>query len=71
MAQSPTDGLRLLHQIDGVANFYPYHVAQADLLRRTNQFEAAADAYERAIVLCGNNAECAYLQRRLGEMLEQ
>jgi RNA polymerase sigma-70 factor (ECF subfamily) len=69
MAQTPAAGLRLLHQIDGVADFYPYHVARADLLRRTNQYEAAADAYEKAIALCGNSAERAYLQRRLEEML--
>jgi RNA polymerase sigma-70 factor, ECF subfamily len=68
MAQSPGDGLRLLHRIEGVENFYPYHVARADLLRRTNQREAAADAYERALVLCGNSAERTYLQRRLKEM---
>ena len=57
------DGLALLHRIQGVENFYPYHVARADLLRRTNQREAAADAYERALALCGNSAEHAYLQQ--------
>jgi RNA polymerase sigma-70 factor (ECF subfamily) len=58
--------LRLERQADG---YYPYHAARADLLRRTNQREAAADAYERALALCGNSAERAYLQRRLDEML--
>jgi RNA polymerase sigma-70 factor (ECF subfamily) len=58
--------LRLERQADG---FYPYHAARADLLRRLNQREAAADAYERALALCGNSAERAYLQRRLDEML--
>jgi len=71
MAQNPTSGLALLHQIEGVADFYPYHAARADLLRRTNQYEAAADAYEQAIALCGNRAERAYLQRRLDEMLNR
>ena len=42
---------------------------RADLLRRTNQREAAVDAYKRALALCGNSAERAYLQRRLDEML--
>ena len=69
MAQSPAAGLALLHRIEGVEAYYPYHVARADLLRRTNQREAAADAYERALTLCGNSAERAYLQRRLHEML--
>jgi RNA polymerase sigma-70 factor (ECF subfamily) len=52
-----------------VDGFYPYHAARADLLRRLNQRQAAAEAYERAIALCGNRAERAYLQRRLAEML--
>ena len=42
---------------------------RADLLRRTNEREAAADAYQRALDLCNNVAERAYLQRRLSEML--
>lgn len=71
MAQSPAAGLALLHRIEGVADFYPFHVARADLLRRTNQYEAAADAYEQAIALCGNSTERAYLQRRLDELLTQ
>ena len=69
MAQSPGAGLALLLRIGGVEDFYPYHAARADLLRRTNQREAAAEAYERALVLCQNSAERAYLQRRLDEML--
>jgi RNA polymerase sigma-70 factor (ECF subfamily) len=69
MAGSPQDGLRLLHRIEGVEKFYPYHVARADLLRRTHQGEAAADAYEQALALCGNSAERAYLQRQLNEIL--
>ena len=51
------------------ASYYPYHAARADLLRRMNQREAAAEAYARALALCGNGAERAYLQRRLDEML--
>jgi RNA polymerase sigma-70 factor (ECF subfamily) len=71
MAQSPSAGLALLHRIEGVDDYYPYHVARADLLRRTNQREAAGDAYERALELCQNNAERAYLQRRLDELTNQ
>jgi RNA polymerase sigma-70 factor (ECF subfamily) len=68
MAQGPKAGLALLYRIEGVENFYPYHVARADLLWRTGQPEAAADAYERALALCQNSAERAYLQRRLDEL---
>ncbi|MCL4249092.1 MAG: RNA polymerase sigma factor [Anaerolineae bacterium] len=72
MAQGAQAGLDLLLRLEGQADsFYPYHVARADLLRRTNQREAAADAYARAIALCGNSAERAYLLRRLNEMQEE
>jgi RNA polymerase sigma-70 factor, ECF subfamily len=71
MAFGPQAGLDMLLRLENQAEgFYPYHAARADLLRRTNQREAAADAYERAIALCGNSAERAYLQRRLNEMLD-
>lgn len=70
MAWGAETGLQMLLRLDSCADgFYPYHAARADLLRRTNQSEAAADAYERAMALCGNHAERAYLQRRLREML--
>jgi RNA polymerase sigma-70 factor, ECF subfamily len=69
MAQGAQVGLSLLLRLDRQADgYYPYHAARADLLRRTNQREAAAAAYTRALALCGNPAEHAYLQRRLSEM---
>jgi RNA polymerase sigma-70 factor (ECF subfamily) len=71
MAWGPQAGLDILLSLEGEAEgFYPYHAARADLLRRTNQREAAADAYQRALELCGNAAERAYLQRRLNEMTD-
>ena len=70
MARGSQEGLKMLLQLEDHAdNFYPYHAARADLLRRTNQQEAASDAYERALALCNNRAERAYLQRRLDEIL--
>ncbi|MFZ1400128.1 MAG: RNA polymerase sigma factor [Candidatus Promineifilaceae bacterium] len=68
MAQGPAAGLALLLRIEGANDFYPYHAARADLLRRTNQIEAAADAYEQAIARCGNSAERAHLQRQLDKL---
>jgi predicted RNA polymerase sigma factor len=50
-------------------DYYPYHTACADLLRRSDQREAAAEAYEHAITLCSNGVERSYLQRRIDEML--
>lgn len=64
--------LRLMDQADSarqLAGYYPYYAACADLLRRSDQREAAAEAYEQALALCGNRAERAYLQKRLAEML--
>ena len=72
MARGAQDGLeRLLQLEDQAGDYYPYHAARADLLRRTSQREAAAEAYGRALELCGNSAERAYLQRRRAEMLRQ
>jgi RNA polymerase sigma-70 factor, ECF subfamily len=69
MARGVSEGLQMLLQLESQADgYYPYHAARADLLRRTNQREAAADAYRRALDLCGNRAERAYLQRRLAEI---
>jgi RNA polymerase sigma-70 factor (ECF subfamily) len=69
MAQGSQAGLQMLLRLEDQAeNFYPYHAARADLLRRTHQREAAADAYGRALALCGNSTERAYLQRRFDEM---
>jgi len=70
MAQGPTAGLALLYRIEDMGEYYPYHAACADLLRRTNQRKAAANAYQRALDLCNNTTERAYLQRRLDEMLK-
>jgi len=69
MAEDAETGLQMLLRLEDQADgFYPYHAARADLLRRTQQREAAADAYRRALALCGNSAERTYLQRRLEEM---
>jgi RNA polymerase sigma-70 factor (ECF subfamily) len=71
MAESAQAGLSLLRGLAEEADgYYPYHAARADLLRRMNQRKAAADDYERAIALCGNAAERAYLQRRLETMTQ-
>lgn len=69
MAGNPEAGLQILHRLKlEMEEYFPFHVAHADLLRRTNQREAAADAYERALELCQNNLEYAYLRRKLDEL---
>ena len=47
--------------------YHYFHAARADLLRRLDAREAAADAYRRAAELAGNAAERAFLERRLAE----
>ena len=70
MAYGAPLGLRRLIELaDQAADYYPYQAARADLLRRTNQREAAGEAYEQALALCTNSAERAYLQRRRDELL--
>jgi RNA polymerase sigma-70 factor (ECF subfamily) len=69
MAVDAQAGLQILLGLESQADhFYPYHAARADMLRRSNQREASADAYKRAIELCTNQAERNTLQRRLREI---
>ena len=71
MARGAQEGLQILIRLESQADsYYPYHAARADLLRRSNQREAAADAYQQALALCRNTTEHAYLQRRMDEMLK-
>lgn len=49
-------------------DYYLYHAARADLLRRLNRAEAAAAAYGRALELTTNRVERRYLKRRLQEL---
>jgi RNA polymerase sigma-70 factor (ECF subfamily) len=61
-----------LARIDAIApalqRYHYFHAARADLLRRLDAHEAAADAYARALDLAGNAAERAFLARRLAEL---
>jgi RNA polymerase sigma-70 factor (ECF subfamily) len=69
MAHGALAGLRILERVGEVmADYYPYHVARADLLRRVRQREAAASAYRTALVLCQNTTERSFLQKRLHEL---
>lgn len=70
MGDGPAAGLRLLDQLQAdLQHYYPYHIARADLLRRMDQRDSAAAAYQRALDLCQNEAERAYLMRRLHQLM--
>lgn len=71
MADGPLRGLKLLdelgqtHQLD---DYYLFHAARADLLRRAGSLDEASQAYHRALELTQNSVEQAFLKRRLAEI---
>ncbi len=68
MAGDVTGGLARIDALAGALGRYHYfHAARADLLRRLGAREASAAAYARAADLAGNEAERAFLRRRLAE----
>jgi RNA polymerase sigma-70 factor, ECF subfamily len=71
MTSGPEIGLRLVDAVaaSGQLEEYPYlHASRADLLRRLGRLPEAADAYARAQELTANEAERAFLERRLTEV---
>jgi RNA polymerase sigma-70 factor, ECF subfamily len=62
------DGLALVDRLGGLEEYHLLHAARADLLRRLDRRDEAADAYRRAIELAGNETETRYLERRLLEV---
>ena len=71
MADGPEVGLALVDRIadSGQLDVYPYlHAARADLLRRLDRRQEAADAYRRAIELTANERERAFLTGRLSRL---
>lgn len=64
-------GLRLLDQLAMITelnDYYLFHAARADLLRRIGNLSDACIAYIRAIELCHNVTEQTFLRRRLAEI---
>ena len=71
MSQGIEQGLSLIHRLGASGDldgYYHYHSARADLLRRLSKSAEAAQAYQRAKSLTGNQSELAYLERRLAEV---
>jgi RNA polymerase sigma-70 factor, ECF subfamily len=65
--QGPAAALTLLDGLD-LDRYYLYHAIRADLLRRLGRPGEAAEAYEIALALTGNEAERAYLAARSAEV---
>jgi RNA polymerase sigma-70 factor (ECF subfamily) len=70
MASTPARGLELLAELatTGLQNYYLFHAARADLLRRNGEWQAARAAYQQALTLTHNAVEQAFLRRRLAEV---
>jgi RNA polymerase sigma-70 factor (ECF subfamily) len=70
MSEGPGRGLALIDELGATGEldrYHLFHAARADMLRRIGAFEAAAQAYRRALALMANGVERAYLERRLAE----
>jgi len=70
MARGPLAGLALLQQpalAEALDGYHWYHAAAADFLRRAGFRDQARAAYVRALALCDNRAEAAFLARRIDE----
>jgi RNA polymerase sigma factor (sigma-70 family) len=71
MRDGPGAGLEALTPllVDPALATYSYlNAARADFLRQLHQWSLAADAYEGALALTGNEVERAFLSERLGEV---
>ncbi len=74
MADGPLQGLALLDRPElrkALNEYYLFHAARADLLRRAGRPSEASSAYEQALGLCHNERERAFLNRRLVEVSQQ
>jgi len=74
VAVAMSEGLEIgLRQIDELGaggelkDYYLFHAARADLLRRMGRRQEAAEAYRRTLALTANAVERRYLRRRLRE----
>jgi RNA polymerase sigma-70 factor (ECF subfamily) len=71
MSEGLEVGLRLVESAGATGrlnNYFLFHAARADLLRRLGRREEARTAYARALELTKNEVEQKYLTRRLTEI---
>jgi RNA polymerase sigma-70 factor (ECF subfamily) len=68
MATGAEQGLAVVDAIDGLDSYHLLHATRADLLRRLDRSEEAADAYRRALELATNPVEREFLERRLAQV---
>lgn len=71
MHDSPATGLRLLNELSHhpqLSRYYLLYAAQADLLRRQGNNDAARDAYQKALTLTSQDPEKRFLLSKLAEL---
>jgi RNA polymerase sigma-70 factor (ECF subfamily) len=61
--EGPAVGLALVDELD-LPRHHVFHAVRADLLRRLGRAAEAAEAYDAAIGLTGNESERSFLERR-------
>jgi RNA polymerase sigma-70 factor (ECF subfamily) len=59
------EGLRRIDALSQLEDYYLFHAARADILRRMGRLEEAASAYRKALALNTNQIEQEFLKRRL------
>jgi RNA polymerase sigma-70 factor, ECF subfamily len=68
MSTRLADGLKLIDALGAsgeLDDYYLFHAARADILRRMARFDQAAQAYGAALTLATNSIEQEFLKRRL------
>jgi RNA polymerase sigma-70 factor, ECF subfamily len=68
MSTGLEEGLRRIDDLRGLDQYYLFHAARADLLRRLHRVPEAKSAYQRAASLARNSIEQNFLNRRLNEL---
>jgi RNA polymerase sigma-70 factor, ECF subfamily len=68
MSTGIEEGLRRIDDLRGLDQYYLFHAARADLLRRLHRVREAKSAYQRAANLARNSIEQNFLNRRLNEL---
>jgi RNA polymerase sigma-70 factor, ECF subfamily len=68
LAGNAGEGLSMLDAIEGLEEYHLLHAARADLYRRLDRRDEAADAYRRALELTTSDVESRFLERRLAEV---
>lgn len=71
MSEGFEQGLQLIEAVGAsgkLDQYYLFHAARADLLRRLDRFREAEEAYRCALELSANQVEQKYVRRRLEEL---